>query len=80
MAFSAPDGYGIEISMHVRIWMGVWRTYTELDWDREEIATSFFCDGVATSDTWKIDECWLYDAFLSLCCLHEAFSEAEVVR
>lgn len=60
--------------------MGAWKTYAELDWDRKEVAASFFRNGIATSNTWEIDECRFYDALLPLYCLHQAFGEAKIIR
>ena len=45
---------------------GAWRTYAELDWDREEFTTNLFGNGIATSNAWKIDEGRFYDALLPL--------------
>jgi hypothetical protein len=78
MAFSAPDGYGVEVSKcgggtFDRV---CWRTYAELDWDGEEVAASFLCNFIAARNTWKIDECRLHDAFFSLYRPHETFGEA----
>ena len=62
--------------MSVKMWKFSWMTYAKLDGDGEEIATSFLCNGVATRNTRKVDECRLDNTFLSFCGLHEAFGEA----
>ena len=80
MAFSAPDGYCIEVSMNTRSSSHEERTYAEFNRNREEVAASFLSNCVATRDTRKIDECWLYDALLSRYRLHDTFGEAETVR
>jgi len=81
MAFSAPVGFGTDVSITLRkSFSGDWRTYADLDWDREKVATSFLCNAIATRNTWKIDESRLYDTFLSIQCPDEAFGEAEAVR
>ena len=61
-------------------WVGAWRTYAELDWDREEFTTNLFRNGIATNNAWKIDECRFYDALLPLYCLYKAFGEAKTIR
>jgi hypothetical protein len=60
--------------------MGTWRTYAELDWDREEVTARLGRNGIATSNPWKIDECRFYDALFPLRCLYEAFGKAKIIR
>lgn len=80
MAFSAPDGYSVKISMDVTDFeQGTPRTYPQFDRDREEVTASLLCNGFATSNAWKIDERRLYDAFLPLCSLYQTLGEAGLV-
>jgi len=80
IAFSAPDGYRVEVSKCGDFDRVRCRTYAELDWDGEEVAAGFLCNFIAARNTWKIDECRLYDAFFSFYRLHETFGEAGFVR
>lgn len=50
--------------------------YAELDRDREIVTAGFFGNGIATFDTWEIDESWFDDAAFALCGLQETFGEA----
>lgn len=63
-AFSTPEGYET-ISTGEPVGIEHQRTYAELDRHREEIKTSFFRNGLPTSDAWEVYKRWLDNAFLA---------------
>lgn len=63
MAFSAPVGYFI---VSHRVLEHLDTTYTELDGYREELGTGSLRDGVATFNTWEVDEARLDDTLLAI--------------
>lgn len=51
-------------------------TYSELDWDREEVNTGLLGDGITTWDTWKVDKGWFNNTLLTVDGLQDLFGKA----